>query len=274
LNLDIAGPKAQFVGAVTAYSVRVRNSGTAPARNVNLSIVLPAGAKYLSGIDGARLDAAGSKVEWSLETLGPDVEQSFTLKCRLATPGASRVRLSAAADDDLVASAEATVQVDAVANLTMDVKDPTGPVPVGDEAVYEVRVRNRGTKEAQNVEVVAFFSRGVEPTAAEGAPNRLAAGQVAFQPIASLAPGEEAVLKIRARAEVAGNHVFRVEARCKPLNVRLVSEATNLYYTEGPAAAQAAKTPSATDVPVRENDGKFAIPHLIHANQTPAPPRE
>ena len=41
-----------------------------------------------------------------------------------------------------------------------------------------------------------YFSRGIEPTSAEGVPNRLAAGQVVFQPIASIAPGEEVVLKI------------------------------------------------------------------------------
>jgi len=274
LKLDIAGPKVQFVGAVATYSVRVCNSGTAPARNVNFSIALPAGAKYLSGIDGARLDAAEKKLVWSLETLAPDVERSFTIKCRMATVGTSRVRLSATAADDVVASAETSVQVETVVNLTMDVKDPTGPVPVGEEAVYEVRVRNRGTKEAQNIEVFAYFSRGIEPTAAEGAPNRLAAGQVVFQPIASLAPGEEAVLKVRAKAEVAGNHVFRAEARCKLLNARLVSEATNLYYTDAPAATNTEKDSSATNTPAPEDDGVQAIPQSIHDDLTPLPPQE
>ena len=86
----------------------------------------------------------------------------------------------------------------------MDVKDPPGPVPVGEEATYEIHVRNRGTKEAQGVEVFAYFSHGIEPTAADGAPNRLGPGQVLFQAIPSLAPGAEVVLKVRAKAEVAG----------------------------------------------------------------------
>jgi len=69
-------------------------------------------------------------------------------------------------------------------------------------------------------------------------------------PIPSLAPGAEVVLKVRARAEVAGNHVFRAEAHCKPLNVRLVSEATNLYYADVPVIEQspssmASEAPSA-----------------------------
>lgn len=155
----------------------------------------------------------------------------------------------------------------------MEVKDPTGPVPLGEEAVYELRVRNRGTREAENVEVYAYFSRGIEPTAAEGVPSRLAPGQVVFQPIASLAPGAEAVLKVRARADVAGNHVFRAEARCKPLNARLVSEATNLYYADGPTETQTAKNPPA-ETPAPQYDAMRVIPRSSEGDQGPASSRK
>jgi hypothetical protein len=126
----------------------------------------------------------------------------------------------------------------------MEVIDPAGPTPVGEEAIYQVRVRNRGTKEARGVEVYAYFSRGIEPTAADGAPHRLAAGEVVFDPIESLAPGEERVFKVRAKAELAGSHVFRAETHCKPLAARLISEATNLYYGDAGGGEQTAREPS------------------------------
>jgi uncharacterized repeat protein (TIGR01451 family) len=188
------------------------------------------------------------------------------------------VRLTAAADHDVVASAEMSVQAETVANLTMKVKDPAEPVPVGDEAVYEVCVRNRGTREARNVEVFAYFSRGIEPTSAEGAPSRMIPGEVVFQPIASLAPGAEAVLKVHAKAEVAGSHVFRAEARCRQLNARLVSEATNLYYVDSPAAGQTPQNASAVNVPVPvDNEAQSKTPpsRPIHGTSlTPVPPRD
>ncbi len=263
LKVDVEGPKVQYVGAVAGYAVRIRNSGTAPARDVHLTIALPAGAKYLSGVEGAKVLGGGDKLDWTIETLNPEVEQSFTLKCKLAAAGAGRLRLSVAADDDLTALAETIVQVEAVANLTMDVKDPTGPVPVGEEAVYEVRVRNRGTKEARNVEVFGYFSRGIEPTAAEGAASQLGAGQVVFQPIASIGPGEEVMLKVRAKAETAGNHVFRAEAHCKPLGARLVSEATNLYYGEVLAGSPATKPETAPEPPAAAYDAMRTIPRPL-----------
>ena len=88
LKIDVDGPKMLFMGVPASYVVHVRNPGTAPARNVNLSLALPAGAKYLSGVEEAKLDASGSKVEWMVENLGPDAEQSFVLKCSLSAAGA------------------------------------------------------------------------------------------------------------------------------------------------------------------------------------------
>ena len=272
LKVNVNGPKAQFVGTVATYAVTVRNPGNAPARNVNLSIALPTGAKYLSGIERATVAAAGDKLQWTLETLSPESEQNFLLKCRLGATGVGRLQLVASADDDLAARAETVVQVDGVADLTLNVKDPAGPMPVGEETIYEVLVRNRGTKEAQGIEVSGYFSRGVEPTSAEGAPSRLDTGQVVFQPLASLAPGEEVVFKIHARAEVAGNHVFRAEVHCKPLGARLISEATNLYYGDNATGRQMAEGPSG-ERSLAPHEAMRPIPHPVQDDQ-PLVPRK
>ncbi|MBN1395819.1 MAG: hypothetical protein JW959_12425 [Pirellulales bacterium] len=244
LEVALEGPKMQFVDTAANFAVAVVNSGNAPARNVKFSLALPSGVEYLSGIEGARLNAAGDKLIWTVDSLGVREELQFAVNCRLTAAGVSRVRLEAEAEDDLTTSAQTTVEVQAVANLTMDVKDPTGPVPVGEEAVYEVRVRNRGTKDANRVEVFAYFSNGIEPIAADGVPNRIGRGQVVFDPIDSLAPGAEVVLKVRARADAAGNHIFRAETHCKPLSARLISEATNLYYGDASSVEQTARNPS------------------------------
>jgi len=274
LKVDVDGPRVQFVGTTATYAIRVANLGTAPARNIQLSVELPAGAKYQSGVKEARRDASGNKLTWEIETLGVELEQSFELKCSLGTAGMSQIRLNASADDDITASAQANVRVEAVANLVMEVKDPPGPVPVGKEAIYQVRVRNRGTKEARGVEVFTYFSRGIEPVLAEGGPNRLGPGQVAFHPIAALAPGAEAVFSIRALAEEAGNHVFRAEAHCKPLSARLISEATSLYYADGPAPQQAKRTPSDRESAAAQYDAMRPVTQSLHDKSSPVSTRK
>jgi uncharacterized repeat protein (TIGR01451 family) len=261
LQVDVEGPKFQYVGGLAGYRVCVRNPGTAPAKSVHFSVSLPPGAKYLSGIGGSRLEANGTKVEWDLATLAPAGERTFILNCRLDLPGSTQIDVTSTAEGDLTASAGMTTRVEAMADLVLDVKDPSGPVPIGEEATYEVRVRNRGTKNAPNVQVVTYFSRGIEPIAAEGAQHKIEPGQVVFSPVASLAPQEELLLKVRARAEVAGNHIFRAEVHCRPLGSRLVSEETTHFYQEDSFSREGAGLAPVDEPP---QDG-------VRGGPTPAP---
>lgn len=239
LALAVAGPQVQFVGAEAVYAIRVSNPGNAPARNIRLDAAIPPGAKYVAGIDSAQVNAGATRVQWTIDSLNPGAEQVFEMRCHLGSAGANRLEVLASAADDLSAVGSAITSVEAMADLALEVKDPVGPVAVGQEALYEVHVRNRGTKSAEGVEVVAFFSNGVEPIGAEGGLYRINPGQVAFSPIVAIGPGEQITLKIRAKAGAPGSHVFRAEVLCKPLGTRLVSEETTHFYAaDGRPASQ------------------------------------
>lgn len=239
LQLAAQGPGVRFVGSEAVYNLRVANAGNASAKNIELSATVPAGAKYLSGIDGGRVEADGTRVTWIIPQLEAGADETYQLRAQLQATGTSRLEFLATADDAPAASAEAITEVEAMANLAIDVEDPPSPVPLGSNAVYSVRVKNRGTKAAENVEIVAYFSRGVEPVSAEGGTHRIGPGQVVFTPIASLLPGAEAILTIRAQATQPGNHIFRAEIHCKPLDTRLVREESTHFYEDGSAVATA-----------------------------------
>lgn len=229
LDLEIAGPKRQFVEAPVAYRVRVLNSGSATAADVVVTASIPSSMKYQSASDDGQLESGGRRLRWKLDMLRPGAEKTLELKCTLAQPGPARLQVDCASDD-LVTTAMAVTEVDSMADLAMDVVDPAGPVAVGQEATYEIRVHNRGSKVAENLELVAFFSQGIEPISVEGAAHKISLGQVAFSKIPPVAPGGEVRLTIRAKAQVAGNHVFRTELQCRPLGTRLAAEETTYYY--------------------------------------------
>ncbi len=171
------------------------------------------------------------------------------MTCVPEQSGPHRLQVASTADGELVASGEALTQVEAAADLRLEVVDPAGLVAVDAEAAYEIHVRNRGTKSAEDVNVVVYFSQGVEPTAAEGGPHKIAPGQVVFERIPSIAAGKMIALKVRARQQSPGNHVFRAEVYCKPLGSRLVSEETTHFYgtgeTSAPALPPTSSSPSA-----------------------------
>jgi uncharacterized repeat protein (TIGR01451 family) len=245
LQVDVEGPAVQYVGTPARYKIHVRNPGDAPAKNVKLAAKLPTGVKFISGSDGAAAEAGidGGKVRWTLDRLQPGEQRLVEMRCTLALSGANRLEISSSADDDLVATAESITRVEAMADLRLEVKDPEGPVPVGSAAIYELHLRNRGTKAAENVEVLAYFSNGVEPVSAEGQTHRISPGQVVFDSIPAIPPATELVLKVKAKADVAGNHVFRAEVHCKAIGTRLVREEVTHYYQDGPSVQQATTAP-------------------------------
>lgn len=255
LKLDLEAPKMQFVGTQATYRVRIGNPGNAPAANLNVTARIPLGTKYVSCTGDGKLSPDRGELRWTVENLPPGAERSLELVGTLERPGTSRLEVSASADGDLTASAEASTDVEAVADLRLEVSDPAGPVPVGADALYEVEIRNRGSKSADEVEVAAYFSRGIEPVSAEGAPNKIIPGQVVFEKISSLAPGQSLRLKIRAKAEVAGNHVFRAEVLSKPAGARLVSEETTYFYGDVPVSSNADRS-LASEPPMPPGQGQ------------------
>src|SRR4029078_12983673 len=102
-------------------------------------------------------------------------------------------------------------QVEALADLKLEVRDPQGPVAVGDDANYDVVIRNRGTKAAEGIDIIAFFSEGLEAADVTGIEHQITAGQVKMKTIPAIGPGSETVVRVRCKADRGGNLVFRAE---------------------------------------------------------------
>jgi uncharacterized repeat protein (TIGR01451 family) len=237
LRVDLTGPQEQFAGAVADYRIRVTNPGTATARPVVVAATLPRNAAYIDCTEGGRFDTDEGKVVWQLAGLAPKAERTIALRCVLEAPGKNRLEVFAQASADLTDSSVTTADVIGVPDLTLEVRDPTGPVLVGRDATYEIRIHNRGTERAERIDVVTFFSEGVEPTSAQGARYEIGPGQILFESINGLAAGQSLVLKITARAGVPGNLSCRTEVLCQSVDIKLAAEETTRFYSRRTAAA-------------------------------------
>lgn len=233
LEVDWRGPDKQYAGAVATYFLRVRNPGTATADDVKVRLQLPTGAELVDASEGFAFDEAHQQVTWTAAGLNAGDERFMQVRCRFVTAGVNNIELSAQTADGITSSATtAAVAVVALADLKLDVVDPKGAVPVGETAVYEIRIKNRGTTAARGVNVVAMFSEGIDPTRVEGGPHTIKNGRVAFRTIDNLAAGAEAVLRIQAVAGQEGTHVFRAEVVCDDIETKLAAEETTRFFTE------------------------------------------
>lgn len=243
LEVVLDGPKLKYAGSSGSYQVRIANTGNAPADDVAALVTLPPGAKYLGGIDKGKPTAGG--IAWVVGKLAPGAERVVEIKCELTTGGDNRLEAKVKGAGDISAAADFVTQVEALADVKLSVVEPKGPRPVGDDTVYEVHLVNRGSKAARNVNVVVQFSDGIEPVSADGARADLVPGQVLFNPVSRIDAGEEVTLRITARADKEGNHVFRTEIKCADPETRLVFEGTTRFVAgEGASRSASSSSPS------------------------------
>jgi uncharacterized repeat protein (TIGR01451 family) len=268
LQIQAIGSAAKYTGSVGTYQVRVANAGDAAAEELQASVRLPLGTKYVQGLDSPSQE--GTELKWPVGPLGPGEERTYRFFCQLGEEGEARFDFVIRGGAGLQAAASVLTQVQAIADLKMTIDDPQGPVAIGQEAVWEIQLTNHGTKAATQVQIIAQFSEGVEPLSAAGARAELVPGQVVFQPIARLNPGETVKLTIRAKGERDGNHLFRAELRCTDPEYRVVAEDTTTFYGDelmaspvqppaaDPAASRAPRTGAANGQPASRQAGWMA----------------
>jgi uncharacterized repeat protein (TIGR01451 family) len=244
LASTVHGPKMQYAGTMATYEIQVTNPGNASAQDVVIAAELPAGAEFKEVTGAGRYNSDTGSVEWTLPQLQAGGEETMIIKCVLATPGVNNLNLTASASGELSSDAQTITRVEALADLVLDVSDPRGPVAVGQDVSYEVRISNRGTKSADGVEAIIFFSEGVEAITVEGGDHQVSTGQVDFKTIPTVPAGGEVIYTITARAETAGNHVFRAEVHCKSLGTSLASEETTKFYAEGAGLESSGVSPT------------------------------
>jgi uncharacterized repeat protein (TIGR01451 family) len=240
INVAIDGPPLKYAGSEAVYVVTVTNSGTAAADNVNLTLTLPPGAKYLGGLDGSSATATG--VKWKIANLPARNDRQYEVRLQLSSPGANRIAIQSQAAASGTADGAAETLVEAVSDLKLVVQDPSGPLPTGEPATYELQIMNRGTQAARQVKVVMQFSDGVEPVGFEGCEARIVPGQIVCHPLPQLGAGEQATVRIKAKATNPGSHHFRVEVTTTDGDARLVTEGTTRFFADSGRTGAAAST--------------------------------
>ena len=162
---------------------------------MKVSCRLPQGAEYISCSSSGHHAEDTKTVSWSTGSLEADGEITFTVECMLRAAGSNQLEVQCLADREVQTSALAKTFVEAVADLTLEVIDPSGPVAVGQDMYYEVHVRNRGSKTADSIDVTAYFSNGIEPVSVEGGPHELKPGVVVMRTIPSIEMGRRGRLQ-------------------------------------------------------------------------------
>ncbi len=229
LSVQIESPEMQFVGNQVEFTVRTKNNGNATAKNVELIATIPLGAKYVSNTAAGRLTPQ-NQVIWNIDAIPSSGEFVASVVCEMKREGQCKLEAAVNDKNGLLANGIGNINIEAVADLKMQLENPQGPIEVGQEAVFVITVTNRGTKTAEDVEVVAAFARGLEPFGIEGGNGTMNDGQVIFDKIPTISAGQTLTLKVKGKADRPGNHRIRAEVICQAVNAHLVYEQATFFY--------------------------------------------
>jgi uncharacterized repeat protein (TIGR01451 family) len=231
LALHVSAPHRRYLNREAEFTLEVSNPGSAPAQNVRVMDVLPEGLEFVSASDDAVYEAATRKLTWKLGTVASGDKRKLSLKTFAKGPGDLSSHALARADRGLEAKSEATVHVEGIPALVLDISVQDDPIEVGKETIYEIHVRNQGTAAAIGSQIAAAVPVGMAARDAAGPTAGVIQGQqVVFEPLPKLAPGGNLIYRVRAVGQQPGDLRFKVQLTAEHLSQPMHEERSTRVY--------------------------------------------
>jgi uncharacterized repeat protein (TIGR01451 family) len=234
-KLDIAmeGPKKRILERPATYQLSVTNPGTAAAQGVELAAYLPTGMKFVSANNQGHYDEASRAVYWKLEQLPTRETGTVELVTLPVEAGPQSIKLRGSAQKVPAVEKEQPVVVDGIAAVMFQVVDSADPIEVGGETTYEVRLVNKGTKPASNVQLIATLPQEMQALSADG-PTRygIQGNSVIFEGLARLAPKAEATFHLRVKGARPGDLRIRFQLKTDEMQSPVTTEESTQVYAD------------------------------------------
>ncbi|MBX7105285.1 MAG: DUF11 domain-containing protein, partial [Gemmataceae bacterium] len=228
------GPAKVTYKSEVTEEYELANPGNAPAANVTMTEVLPAGLEFIGASDGAVYDPVGRSVTWRLGSHAPGAVRRVVLKAKATAVGEQPTRVVANADRGLEARTDGSVSVEGIPALRLEVVDLEDPVEVGGDLVYEIRIVNQGSCACTNIRIVCDVPEGMQAIEAMGPGNfQLSGAQLAFDPLPKLAPKADVVYRVKARGQQPGDYRFKAQMTCDQLRTPVNKEESSRVYKNG-----------------------------------------
>ncbi len=190
VSVEFEAPETVGAGQALAYTLVVKNTGTASVSGVRIDEELPAGTTFVSSEPVAEANTDG-KLSWNVGGLEANGEKRIKITVKVAEEGEVRSR----------ASVSFAVAVESKVKVTRPkiVLALSGPetARTGDKVPFQIKISNSGTGPATKVVLQARFSAGL------GHPQ----GEVIEAELANLATGATKPLTLEAIANKPGQQL-------------------------------------------------------------------
>jgi uncharacterized repeat protein (TIGR01451 family) len=233
VRIAMDGPSLRYIGRGATYQLTVANDGTAVSNNVRVTHRVPEGFKFTSADRGGQYDALKQTINWFVGRLEPGQTVQLKVELEATKLGDYTHTVAAVSEHGAMSEAKFDTTVDGTSSLVLEIVDLDDPVEIGSETAYEIRVKNEGSKAAENVALGCELPEGVALISAKGpAEYRVTGGQIVFGGLKELEPGKTALYRVHVRGTTAGSHRFRAQLKSDSIDEPLTFEELTKFYGE------------------------------------------
>ena len=229
LSISKEGPQRQYIGRSVTYEITVANLGDGLAQNTIVEDTLPPGVTSITVSEGGNVSE--SKATWQLGTIAPNQYKKVSITYSMQEAGDLSSLATVAAYCASKVSANAQTSFIGVPAILLEVVDVGDPVEVGSQGTYIITATNQGSAPGTNIQIVCEVEDKVTCVSLGGATSgKVEGNKITFAPLTSLAPRTKAIWRVVAKAEEAGDVLFKVSMTTGEF-ARAVeeTESTNLY---------------------------------------------
>lgn len=227
LDVKVTGPSEEYLDRPITYRVQVSNVSEDPAPETIVTMPVPDAAERPTFAGDVRAEGGA----FLLGTLEAGETREFSVTFTGVEPGTLQATATAEAYCAEAVSDKIATNVKGIAALRVEAVDLIDPVPVGEETVYVVQLKNQGTAKSINVRATADVPDGMEFVSAEGASQVTNdGGTLTFEPIPELAPNDVVEWRITCLANEAGKRRFKLNVQSDATKKQITElEPTNVY---------------------------------------------
>ena len=242
LRLSAAGPKINFVERDGIYSINVENTGEVDVTNVEVSLMVPDGMKVTTISRQADVDEITGGLVWHFDRLAAKTNEQIQMKATALKEGQQVCNIRIKSDETMDKEFLLATQVSTRADLSVRIKNQTGPVQVGATAEFIVEVENHGSRQASGINVKVALPDSLIP--AKDSKNVSQFGNALTFEQAMIGAGEKVAFKFTAVGVSQGDHVVRSTLNIANSERSVISEDSIYVYAVDQARISESLTPA------------------------------
>ena len=243
LKVSAAGPEMNFVDRDGIYSIAVENTGEVDVDNVTVQLSIPTGMKVTTISRQAKVNERSGTLDWTFPQIKSQSSEMIQLKATATKSGDQICRIKIDSDQTREKEVQLTTVVSTRAELSVDTSVMGGPIQVGDEANFLVRIENRGTQVAKDIRVQVEIPQTMRPVDQVDGFVEESQNSILFMENA-LKPGDTREFKFSTLGVAAGEQVVRTILQTESSQQRIITENSVYIYEPVQARVSESLTPS------------------------------